>query len=157
VRRIVLIVAGVSALACARETDQPQGNESAAASAPPAMSAPTPSVATVQIVAPAEGDSVGADVMVTLSSSGISIERASGTREEGKGHHHLFLDVPVSADTAPVPPNSATVVHLGAGDSTYTFKAVKPGPHTLIAVMAYGDHIPVTGAVRDTVHFVVRR
>jgi len=72
------------------------------------------------------------------------------------GHHHLFLDTIPTADNTPIPPNSAKIVHIGSGDSSYTFKALTPGPHRIIAVIGYGDHSPMSAA-RDTVTFVVKK
>jgi hypothetical protein len=49
------------------------------------------------------------------------------------------------------------VVHLGKGDTTHAYAGLAPGAHRVIAVLAWGDHVPVEGAVRDTVDFVVRQ
>jgi hypothetical protein len=46
----------------------------------------------VRIVAPADGDTTGRDVTIVLSVEGVTVERASGMRADGIGHHHLFLD-----------------------------------------------------------------
>jgi hypothetical protein len=121
--------------------------------AAPAPSAPT---ASVRIIAPAEGDSTGPDVTIVLGTEGVVIERASGTRVDGVGHHHLFLDTLATEDGAVIPPTTGRVVHIGTGDSTYTFKGLAAGPHELIAVIGYGDHAAM-GSRRDTVRFVVRR
>jgi hypothetical protein len=130
----------------------PQAAPAAATGAMPAMA----SSAMVMITSPAEGDTTGPDVTVKLSAMGVIVEKA-GTKVEGHGHHHLFLDMSPSAEGAPIPPNSAMVQHIGTGDSTWTFKGLTPGPHTLIAVLAYGDHVPMTNVARDTVHFVVKK
>jgi hypothetical protein len=90
-----------------------------------------------------------------LGKDGVTIERASGTRVEGIGHHHLFLDTLATEEGAVIPPTTTRVVHIGTGDSTYTFKGLSPGPHEVIAVIGYGDHAAMP-ARRDTVRFVVR-
>ena len=126
----------------------------AAASATPAPAA-APAVAAVHIVSPADGDTVSGDVTVVLSKENVTIAKADGGHVEGTGHHHLFLDSPPSPDGQPIPPASPTVVHIGSGDSTFTFKSLKPGPHEVIAVIGYGDHIPMA-ARRDTVRFIVK-
>jgi hypothetical protein len=125
------------------------------AAAPPAM-APAAPMATVSIVSPAEGDSTGADVTVVLTKENVTIEKASGAKADGVGHYHLFLDTAAVEDGVVIPPNSAHTVHIGTGDSTYTFKGLAPGAHELIAVIGYGDHSAMPEK-RDTVHFVVKK
>lgn len=124
-------------------------------STPVADVAPAPA-ALVRIIAPAEGDTTGADVTVVLTKDGVVIDKASGVRVEGIGHHHLFLDSVAVSDGDVIPPTSSHVVHIGTGDSTYTFKGLAPGPHEIIAVIGYGDHAAMP-ARRDTVRFFVRR
>ena len=117
--------------------------------------AETPNAA-VTIVAPADGDTTGSDVTIALGKAGVTIEKASGVRADGIGHHHLFLDTTAVAEGEVIPPTSSHVVHIGTGDSTYTFKGLSPGAHEVIAVIGYGDHSAMP-ARRDTVRFVVRR
>jgi hypothetical protein len=109
------------------------------------------------ILSPTEGDTVGPDVKVTLGAQGVTIEKASGARAEGIGHHHLFLDDDAGPTDTPIPPASPTRVHLGTGASEYTFTGVAPGPHRIIAVVAYGDHVPMMSVKTDTVNIVVKR
>jgi hypothetical protein len=109
----------------------------------------------VTITSPTDGATTGADVTVTMTSQGVRIEKADGKKVEGVGHYHLFLDTPPSPDDKPIPPTSAKIVHIGTGDSTYTFKAVPAGEHHVIAVIGYGDHTPMR-AGRDTVTFTVK-
>lgn len=117
------------------------------------VAAPT---AVVRIMSPADGDTTGADVTVVLAKDGVVIDKASGIRVEGIGHHHLFLDTLPVSEGAVIPPTSRRVVHIGTGDSTYTFKGLAPGAHEIIAVIGFGDHSAMP-ARRDTVRFVVRR
>jgi len=123
------------------------------APAPPAEAAPAAS--RVTITSPAPGDTTGADVTVVLHVEGITIGPATGTREPGVAHHHLFLDRAPSS-TGQVIPAEAGVVHLGKGDTTHVYAGLAQGAHRVIAVLAWGDHVPVEGAARDTVDFVVR-
>lgn len=146
IRRLPALL--LAAMAC--------GGERTPAPAPPAESAPTaPTTPRVTIVSPAPGDTAGPDVTVALRVEGITIGPATGTREPGIAHHHLFLDRDPSAAGRAIPSESG-VVHLGKGDTTYAYVGLAPGPHRVIAVLASGDHVPVEGAVRDTVDFMVR-
>jgi hypothetical protein len=135
------------AAACSKENTPADTTAAASTSAPTAV---------VQIVSPAEGDSTGPDVTVVLSKQGVTIEKASGTKADGVGHYHLFLDTAAVDDGVLIPPTSKNTVHIGTGDSTYTFTGLTPGAHQLIAVIGYGDHSAMPEK-RDTVHFVVKK
>ena len=152
----------VIATACGKGTGDAKDDSAKAnpASAPPAAALPpTAGAATpgVHIVSPAENDSTGPDVTVVLGKENVTIAKADSKKVEGTGHYHLFLDTIPSADGVPIPPTSAKIVHIGTGDSVYTFKSLPAGPHAIIAVIGYGDHEPMTGARRDTVKFVVKK
>lgn len=139
----------VALAACSKE-------KAAAVDTTPAVPAEAAApMATVRIVSPAENDSVGPDVTVVMTKENVTIEKASGAKADGIGHYHLFLDTAAVEDGVVIPPNSKNVVHIGTGDSTYTFKGLTPGAHTLIAVIGYGDHSAMPER-RDTVNFVVK-
>lgn len=126
------------------------------APAPAVEAAPAaPVTPQVTIASPAAGDTTGSDVTVVLRVERITIAPASGMREPGVAHHHLFLDRE-PPDTGGAIPSEEGVVHLGKGDSTHTYAGLAPGAHRVIAALAWGDHVPVAGAGRDTVEFVVR-
>jgi hypothetical protein len=109
----------------------------------------------VTITSPAKGATTGKDVTVTLHAQGVTMAKADGKKVEGIGHYHLFLDTIPTPDNAPIPPTNKKIVHIGTGDSTFTFKGLSAGPHTIIAVIGYGDHSPMPGR-RDTVNFTVK-
>ena len=140
---------------------KPASSDSSAASSAPAASdsataAAAPS-AGVSIVSPKDGDTTGTDVTVVLSKEGpVSIEKANAMKAEGVGHYHLFLDTTAVADGQVIPPATKRMVHIGTGDSSYTFKGLAPGQHEIVAVIGYGDHSAMA-AKRDTVHFVVKK
>jgi uncharacterized protein DUF4399 len=135
----------------AATTDTTQAAPTTAAAAPAA--AP---MATVTIVSPAEGDSTGRDVTVVLTKQNVTIAKADAARAEGIGHYHLFLDTIPTMDTLPIPPATKKMVHIGTGDSTYTFKGLTPGEHQIIALIGFGNHVPMP-SVMDTVRFVVKK
>ena len=152
----ITLVTVASITACSR--DRSAGADSSAARASVGQStAATPAAATaaVTITSPTEGATTGRDVTVTLRSEGVSIAKADGAKVEGVGHYHLFLDTIPTTDSVPIPPNSAKIVHIGTGDSTYTFKGLSSGRHRIIAVIGYGNHAPMPGR-RDTVDFTVK-
>jgi len=110
----------------------------------------------VRIVEPKGGDSVkGPSIHVVLQAQGVEIAPAAEHRA-GTAHHHLFLDTDLTAPDGAVPVGVPGIVHLGKGQTEYTFEAVAPGVHRLIALLADPNHIPLKPLVADTVRFVVK-
>ncbi|MBI4512920.1 MAG: DUF4399 domain-containing protein [Gemmatimonadetes bacterium] len=109
------------------------------------------------ILLPVDGDTVGPDsVRVVLAAEGVIVEPATGERIEGRGHHHIFVDKDVTPDTAAIPKDVEGIIHLGTGASEFTVKGLTPGEHRLIAVLAYGDHVPMERVAYDTLRIYVR-
>jgi opacity protein-like surface antigen len=150
--RSTAILALVLSAACAGEK-APAADSTVPVAAAPAPAAPA---AMVMISSPAEGDSTGSDVTVVLGQHGVKIEKADSKKVEGIAHYHLFLDTIPTLDGEIIPPATKNIVHIGTGDSTYTFKGLAPGAHEIIAVLGYGDHSAMPQQ-RDTVRFVVKK
>ena len=165
VRTNMLTLLSFTVVALAACESKPAKSDSSAAAAPaatsaaPAAATPTATTPTagVTIVSPKDGDTTSADVTVVLSKQGpVSIEKANSTKAEGVGHYHLFLDTSAVADGQVIPPATKHMVHIGTGDSSYTFKGLTPGQHEIVAVIGYGDHSAMA-ATRDTVRFYVKK
>lgn len=110
----------------------------------------------VRIVEPKQGATVtGSSVHVVLNATGIEIAPAAAQRA-GTAHHHLFLDTDLTAGDVGIPAGQPGIVHLGKGQSEYTFEGVKLGPHRLIALLADPNHVPLKPLVADTVRFTVK-
>lgn len=110
---------------------------------------------TVSILEPANGATIDGPVVTVRLATTVPIVQA-GDMTPGTGHHHLFLDGELSPAGTPIPTVPGAVVHLGDGSSEFTFDAVSPGQHRLIAVVANGAHVPLSPPVVDTVTFTVR-
>ena len=133
--RLLILVGGVVALACARQ--------------------PETSDVTVSITSPANGDTIsGSAVHITLDATGIEIAPAADARPE-TAHHHLYLDVDFPQLETSIPMGLEGVVHLGQAQKEYHWENVAPGPHRIIAVLADPGHLPLRPWVTDTVNFVV--
>lgn len=152
--------AAVSLLLCAVlsacSTEEPGQPEGAPPSNPEIVdtSAGEP-IGTVTIEEPVySGDVMGTSVTVRLSVTGFPVVPA-GDMTPRTGHHHLFLDADLTAPDEPIPTIPGQIVHLGTGDSTYTFEDLSIGQHRLIAVVADGAHFPLQPWVVDTVVFNV--
>jgi hypothetical protein len=93
---------------------------------------------------------------VKLEAEGVEIAPAAEHRA-GTAHHHLFLDVDLGKPDEAIVAGNPYIVHLGKGQSEYTFEGVANGPHRLIAVLADPNHVALQPWVVDTVNFVMRR
>lgn len=154
----VMLIAATTTVACKQNRTPPNDSAIAVSAGPTTAASATPTASSggVTITSPTDGATTGGDVTVTLSAQAVRIAKADGAKTEGVGHYHLFLDTIPTADNVPIPPNSAKIVHIGSGDSTYTFKGLTPGQHRIIAVIGYGNHAPMP-AGRDTVTFTVKK
>jgi hypothetical protein len=118
---------------------------------------PSPRVplAEVEILAPADGDTVPPDFVVRLGVTGQKVVPATGIRVEGEGHHHLFVDADLTpADS--IIPKTEGIHHIGSGADSLLLEGLAPGTHRIIARFAYGDHVPMPGVATDTIWVVVR-
>lgn len=112
------------------------------------LTAPAPKLT---VASPKPGEAItGTEVTVTLAATGTLITKPDGSRDPGKTHFQLFLDVPPLAGAGPVPVQPP---YVHTTETTYTFKDVQPGEHTLVVQLAYGDHSPVQPPVTVTVKF----
>jgi hypothetical protein len=110
----------------------------------------------VRIASPARNAIVGSSVLVRIvAPPGIKVVPANGQRESGTGHHHILIDTPIPG-TDSVIGASRLIYHLGKGTDTVTVQGLAPGSHRLVAVFAYGDHLPLKEVATDTVRVTVR-
>lgn len=142
----------VGAVACSSSEQTPAADSAAAGAADSSALALAPEV---RIVSPLEGDSVTLPFTLRLEAQGVEVVAATGTREEGKGHHHLIINGDVPSDTLPLPP-APVVIHMGDGSSERVIDSLPKGPHRIIAVFADGAHVPWTTVKRDTLQIVVK-
>lgn len=133
------------------------GRERAAEERRAEEAAPEAMARRVEIVLPTDGDTVvGSDVHVILRAYGVKVAPALGERVEGEGHHHIFVDKDVTPPGDSIPKEVAGIIHLGTGAEEFTVKGLAPGAHRLIAVFAWGDHVPIPDVATDTVHIHVK-
>lgn len=118
--------------------------------------APAPAAA-VEILSPAEGDTVTLPFTVKLGATGVEVVAANGTREAGKGHHHLVIDGDAPASDSLPLAAAPVVIHMGNGATEKVLDSLTAGPHRIIAIFASGDHVPWSNVARDTVNIVVKK
>lgn len=113
--------------------------------------------AAIRITSPANGDTVGPTVKVTVETQGVTLEKANGSHVAGHGHFHLFVDTTVTMGSTPIPPTGKKIIHVGSGANEVTLTGLAAGPHRIIAVLGYGDHVVMNGAKQDTIQIFVKR
>ena len=105
----------------------------------------------VSISSPSESSVVKAgDVKVDMSVTGATLKKADETHDPKTGHFHLYLDK-MPEGGKPIPKGIEGIWHTA--EQSFTMKNVSPGVHTLILIWAYGDHVPFTPWVTDTIMF----
>lgn len=112
-----------------------------------------PAGASVTILSPKDGETVGQEFTVKFGVKGIAIKPA-GDPTPNTGHHHLLIDVAeLPPGNLPIP-NDATHKHYGKGQTEDTIK-LPPGDHTLQLDFADTSHVqfnPPIVSKKITVH-----
>jgi len=114
---------------------------------------PAPSGAEVYIISPANGATVGQEVIVRFGLKGMGVAPA-GVAKEHTGHHHLLVDVKELPAAGQPIPNDANHLHFGGGQTQTTLK-LAPGTHTLQLELGDQNHVPFEPAVvskKITIH-----
>jgi hypothetical protein len=116
------------------------------------VSAPAAAAPSISITSPANNANIEAGVIpVTVSVSNFNVVDKQGqTNAPGEGHVHFYLDVaaPTTPDQVAVPVGG-TWAHVSG--TSYTFKNVDPGTHTVSAQLVNNDHTPVIPLAVDTI------
>lgn len=99
---------------------------------------PAPEGAKVNIISPANGDTVEREFVVVFGLEGMGVAPA-GTDVDGTGHHHLLVD----QESLPPEglPMGSPPIHFGKGQ-TQTTLTLEPGTHTLQLIMGDKLHVP---------------
>ena len=108
----------------------------------------------VTITKPAPMADVTGTVEVCMTTNGYTVEPAKNGVNEGKGHHHLIVDVDLPDLSQPVPKDGQHI-HMGDGSTCKKLELSK-GMHTIQALFARGNHIPYDPPVTDSVVVFVK-
>ncbi len=108
----------------------------------------------VSIVKPVNNSEVYSPVTVCMATWGVQTEPAKKGVNEGKGHHHIIVDVELPDLSKPVP-KDANHIHMGDGSTCKTIK-LSAGKHTIRTLFAKGNHMPYTPALSDTIVILVK-
>ncbi len=110
---------------------------------------------TVSITQPTDGDKISGPVKVCLSTSGVTVEPAKKGVHDGKGHHHLIVDVNLPKDLSKPIGKDANHIHMGDGSTCKEIK-LPSGKHAVRALFAKGNHVPYNPALTAEVTFNVK-
>jgi len=109
----------------------------------------------VSISEPSNGAKVSGPVKVCLSTSGVTVEPAKMGVNQGKGHHHLLVDVNLPRDLSKPIGKDANHIHMGDGSKCKKLN-LTAGKHTIRALFAKGNHVPYNPALTTEVMFNVK-
>lgn len=120
-----------------------------------AITSPSFADNSAKITEPANGTTVASPVKVCLETHGVEVEPAKNGVNEGKGHHHLLVDVDLPSDlTQPIAKDDHHV-HMGDG-ATCKELTLTAGKHTIHSLFANGAHVPYKPALTSTVEITVK-
>jgi plastocyanin len=112
---------------------------------------------TISITQPDNGASVTAgDITVSVDVSNFKlVDKLGQTNVAGEGHIHYFLDVtpPTTQGQPAIPPNGS--IWAATASTTYTFKNVSAGSHTISVELVNNDHTPLQPPVTASVSITV--
>ena len=106
----------------------------------------------VFFIEPKEGAQVTSPFVVRIGSLGLVAEPA-GEVKDGAGHHHIIVDADIWTSTGRIPPNGQ-YMHLDEGETQATLN-LAPGIHTLHMQFAFGNDIPFSPILADTIQITV--
>lgn len=109
----------------------------------------------VKITEPPNGAVVSSPVKVCMETHGVAVEPAKKGVNDGKGHHHLLIDVDLPKDLSKPIGKDAHHVHMGDGSTCKELK-LDAGKHSISALFAKGNHVPYDPAITTTIHVTVK-
>ena len=102
---------------------------------------------TVKIADPVDGVQLSGPVTVRLDVRSVNLTAPVDAVPRGR-HVHFFLDIDpatVLMPGRPIPMGQAGIIHTLS--TSHTFPDLRPGPHTVWAVLAGNDHVPVSAEI----------
>lgn len=152
-----MVVAGCSAPTAAVPTTVAPTAAPAANTASSSV-APQPTGATLKIVSPNAGGTVGlGSVKVNVNYTGPTLVPGPEAKKLDDYHLHYLLDEDANGfvqGARPIPTGNPHIIHSAARE--VTFDNVGSGGHTLAVVMSGNNHVPVNPTLIDTVSFTAQ-
>ena len=149
-------------LAASAPSDNAIASSAAVSSAPVQKSEPVSEGNVMQIVKPAQleqpqNSPLTSPVEVCMKINGYTVEPAKNGDNEGKGHHHILIDVPLptAERLGQRLPKDEFNLHLGNGADCKKLN-LKPGLHTIRSIFSYGSHNAYNPPITDSVIIFVK-
>lgn len=109
----------------------------------------------LQFTKPVANSTVSSPVEVCFEVDGYNVEPAKKGVNTGGGHHHILVDVPQPENMNLPIGKGEGLVHMGDGSHCKKIN-LGPGLHTLQAVFADGNHVPVKPPLTNAISIVVK-
>ena len=93
---------------------------------------------------------VSSPVKVCKATEGVEVQPAKKGVNEGKGHHHLIVDVELPKDLNKPIGKDANHIHMGDGSTCKEVK-LSVGKHTIRTLFAKGNHVPYNAPLTATI------
>ena len=106
----------------------------------------------VKIIKPIHKATISNPIEICMEAYGLVVEAATNGVNEGKGHHHLLVDVdiPASFGMAKALAKDSRYIHMGDGSSCMTLN-LSTGRHFIRTLFARGNHVPYDPPISDTI------
>lgn len=112
---------------------------------------------TLKITSPKDGAEFPGDtITISYETAGVKIVPAADAKVKEEAHFHLFVDREDFRPGVEIPRGMEKegIYHTAA--TSFELKGLKPGPHTVIVVLSYNNHVPWEPLVTATVRFATK-
>lgn len=109
----------------------------------------------VMITEPPNGAMVTSPVKVCMETKGVEVQPAKKGVNEGKGHHHIIVDMDLPKDLSMPIGKDMNHIHMGDGSTCKEIK-LSAGEHTIHTLFAKGNHVPYDPALSSMVMITVK-
>ena len=112
----------------------------------------------VKIIKPLHKAVVSNPVEICMEAYGLEVESVENGVNEGKGHHHVIVDMyEPDRPGMPLPPKKdSKFIHLGDGSAC--IKMILPtGRHFIRTLFSRGNHIPYHPLISDTIIIYIEK
>ena len=109
----------------------------------------------LKITKPVANSTVNSPVEICFEVQGVTVEPAKMGVHPNRGHHHILVDIPQPSDMNVPIGKGEGHIHMGDGSHCKKIKLVS-GLHTLQAIFADGNHVPVKPPLTSAISIVVK-
>jgi hypothetical protein len=106
----------------------------------------------VKIIKPVHKAVVSNPVEICMEAYGLEVESTKNGVNEGKGHHHVMIDMyaPVFSEMDKPLKKDSRFIHLSDGSACVKLH-LPTGRHFIRTLFARGNHVPYSPLISDTI------